>query len=104
MSEPVDTAALNAAIIGLVEAELDRQVEKWGVQLHPPLEWNAILGEEVGEVSKAILETWYQDRADTDGGVEYMRELVQVAAVAISAIRAFVIMNNLQPQLLKQKE
>lgn len=103
MSAPVDTAALNAAILGMVEAEMDRQVTKWGVQLHPPLVWNAILGEEVGEVSKAILETWHQNRDDADQGEQYLRELVQVAAVAISAIRSFVLVND--PQFVfKQKE
>ena len=42
-------------IIDEVEAEMQRQIDKWGVQEHEPLIWNAILVEEVGEVSKAIL-------------------------------------------------
>lgn len=80
---------MNAAIMLEVEAELSRQIARWGIQRHEPLLWNAILGEEVGEVNKAILETWFQGRADADGGWQYRKELIQVAAVAISAIRAF---------------
>lgn len=54
-----------------------QQEKKWGEQNHGPLKWNAILGEEFGEVSKAILEG--------DMG-NYREELLQVAAVAIAAI------------------
>lgn len=59
--------------------EREKQDKKWGVQNHDPLFWNAILGEEFGEVSKAILEE------DEDG---YREELVQVAAVAIAALES----------------
>lgn len=75
-----------------VKRELRRQIEKWGIQEHEPLVWNAILVEEVGEVSKAILETWQQP--ETHGlqaqqtADDYRKELIHVAAVAISAIRA----------------
>lgn len=56
-----------------------RQEKKWGPQNHDPLKWNAILGEEFGEVSKAILE----------GDVKnYREELIQVAAVAIAALES----------------
>lgn len=56
--------------------EMRRQDEKWGAnRILPALLWNAILGEEVGEVSKAILE---------EEGLR--EELVQVAAVALQWI------------------
>ncbi|EJB8542973.1 MazG-like family protein [Vibrio parahaemolyticus] len=56
--------------------EMVSQDEKWGADRElSSFMWNAILGEEVGEVSKAILEK------------EGLREeLVQVAAVALQWI------------------
>lgn len=68
-----------------VVSERTKQDEKWGVQNHDPLLWNAILGEEFGEVSKAILE------GDMKG---YREELIQVAAVAIAAIESLDRNNN----------
>lgn len=53
--------------------EMVRQDEKWGADRDlAPLMWNAILGEEVGEVSKAILEK---------KGLR--EEIVQVVAVGL---------------------
>lgn len=74
-----------------VQQEIARQIGKWGLQEHEPSLWNAILVEEVGEVSKAILETWFQGKDHTDNGSQYCKELIQVAAVAIAAVRAFRI-------------
>ena len=56
--------------------EMERQELTWGQQDHPDIFWLAILTEEVGEAAKAILE---------HGDVR--RELVQVAAVALSWIQ-----------------
>ena len=50
-----------------------------GTQLHDPVAWLAILGEEVGEVNRAVVEN---DRAN------YRHELIQVAATAIAAVEA----------------
>jgi len=63
-----------------VKAERERQESLWGQQNHEPLLWNAILGEEVGEVANAILE---RDPAN------YRTELIQVAAVAIAMVQSF---------------
>jgi len=63
------------AIFQEIAAELARQRELWGRQLHQPLYWNAILGEEVGEINKALVD---YDLANL------RRELIQVAAVAVS--------------------
>lgn len=60
-----------------VQAERDRQDEKWGEQNHKPPRWSVILSEEVGEVNKAILE---------EDAPNYRHELIQVAAVAILMI------------------
>lgn len=79
--------AIDENIIEDVKREMDRQIAKWGVQMHKPVVWNLILGEEVGEVAKAVLEADFQGRLYTTYD-NYRKELVQVAAVAISAIRA----------------
>jgi len=64
-----------------INKERNRQDKKWGEQNHHPLLWLAILGEEYGEACKAELET--------NGTKHNLREeLVQVAAVAVSAIES----------------
>jgi NTP pyrophosphatase (non-canonical NTP hydrolase) len=63
-----------ARVLADVGIERMRQDEKWGVQGHMADRWNTILGEEVGEVSKAINE------CDTKANLR--AELIQVAAVA----------------------
>lgn len=60
-------------ILQAIREERARQNERWGVKGHPRFMWNAILVEEIGEVSKALL---------TQGDLE--SELVQVAAVAVA--------------------
>lgn len=49
----------------------------WGEQNHPPDQWLTILGEEYGEVCRAVLD---------DDMVAYRKELIQVAAVAVAMI------------------
>ena len=57
-----------------ISKERDRQDDKWGVQDHDDEYWLAILGEEFGEVSKAIVERKHVLK----------KELIHVAAVAIA--------------------
>lgn len=70
--------------------ERQRQNEKWGEQNHSPLEWIAILTEEVGEVAKEAHEFHFGVRGTTEMIEEklkmYRKEMAQVAAVAIQAI------------------
>jgi len=63
--------------------ERERQDIKWGVQNHEPFKWLAILGEEVGEVNKACLESfdWKKETFQGKNLTEIRTELVQVAAV-----------------------
>ncbi|MBC8420263.1 MAG: hypothetical protein H8E10_16885 [Desulfobacterales bacterium] len=68
-----------ASVIKLILRERKRQDEKWGEQNNEPLRWMAILSEEVGETNKAILE---------NNIVDYVEELIQVAAVAVAALEA----------------
>lgn len=77
----------NLPLLMEVLSERIKQEKKWGIQDHSRLKWNAILGEEFGEVSKAILEN------DSDG---YRAELIQVAAVAIAAIESYDRFKNEQ--------
>nr|BDD44993.1 hypothetical protein 12 [Spirochaetaceae bacterium] len=70
-----------------VKAERRRQDEKWGAdRTHHPLEWLAILGEEVGEVNQAALEAHFTGYDRTGSWGDYRKELIQVAAVAIAMV------------------
>jgi len=74
-SRPGREANYNA--LSLVKAERARQDAKWGEQNHGPDTWIRILGEEYGEVCKAVNESDLR---------EYRNELIQVAAVAVAAV------------------
>lgn len=66
-------------VVAAINAERELQHAKWGQQDHDSYTWLAVLGEEYGELSQAILH-------DTFGGkaAGTMRdELVHVAAVAV---------------------
>jgi len=64
-----------------IKAERQHQDDKWGVQAHPinPM-WSAILSEEVGEASQALLGAIYHPNSLTRSHL--FEELIQVAAVA----------------------
>lgn len=58
---------------------------KWGVVSRPPLEWLAILGEEFGEVAEKVTKGWVPPESNFD--IEgYRTELIQLAAVCVSAV------------------
>lgn len=71
--------------ISSVREELAHQLNKWGVQNHHPQMWMNILMEEVGEASQAMMEAHFRDGKESN----YRDELIQVAAVAISAVECF---------------
>ncbi len=76
-------------ILAEVIQERARQDEKWGEQNHKPIEWCAILGEEVGEVNKAALEAHFKQYfKDNEQLANYRQELIQVAAVAVAMIES----------------
>ena len=64
-------------VISEVLTECKRHLTKWGVQNHDPDYWLGIEGEEFGEACEAL------EAGDLDA---YRTELIQVAAVAVSAI------------------
>lgn len=76
-------------IFNEIRQERQRQDAKWGEQNHKPVEWCAILGEEVGEVNKAALEAHFREYyRGTNQLANYREELIQVAAVAIAMIES----------------
>ena len=70
--------------------EHQRQLDKFGRQDHPPEMWVVILNEEVGEVCREICD------GPTDN---YEAELIQVAAVALSALENFQERRNARASL-----
>tara|TARA_B100000902_G_C27201945_1_gene859532 strand:- start:302 stop:547 length:246 start_codon:yes stop_codon:yes gene_type:complete len=66
-------------ILDLISKERDIQDQKWGEQNHDIYKWLAILGEEVGEVNKAVLESKYD---------EIINELIQIGAVSVAMIES----------------
>lgn len=83
------TAMLHA--IRCVTDERGNQLQKWGVQNHAPIEWMAILAEEVGEAAKEALEHHWAGKhypPDPDRLKRLRAELVQVAAVAVAMIES----------------
>lgn len=67
-------------ILDKIYDERVRQTNKWGIQNHDDPFWSVILGEEYGEVCRAIFE-------DDEQSVK--EELTQVAAVAVAWLEAF---------------
>lgn len=73
-----------------INNEMDRQITKFGLQNHPPEWYLTILMEEVGEAAKAALENHFGfDGIAGEKADNYLEELVQIAAVAVSAILCF---------------
>jgi hypothetical protein len=68
------------------------QDKKWGIQNHSFEEWYVILGEEYGEVGRAICEmqkNWrpFFKRKPTKAELNHYREeLIQTAAVAVAMV------------------
>ena len=72
-------------VLGSVLSERMSQDQKWGEQNHDDLYWLAILTEEVGEVAQEII-TPKQDGCFPEDRV--VKELIQVAAVAVAWVEA----------------
>jgi len=78
-------------VINDIRNEVNNQTEKWGKQSHHPEKWMNILMKEVGEASEAVLEAYpFKIKLKTKlyWLRKYRQELVQVAAVAYSAIKS----------------
>lgn len=70
--------------------ERERQEEKFpGQQTHNSLnDWIVILGEEFGEVCRAVYELGKGNRGLEDGMDDIRMECIQVAAVAVAMVEA----------------
>lgn len=82
-------------ILEQIEEERKKQDAKWGEQNHKPIEWNSILGEEIGEVSKAVVESNFMKVHNKDDMdvyeawlINYREELIQSAAVCVAMIES----------------
>lgn len=77
-----------ANVLEEVDAERQRQDEKWGEQNHVPVEWIAVLGEEFGEVCQDALKYHFGDKELLGDKYlrQYRQELIQVAAVAVAMV------------------
>lgn len=69
----------------------EREIQnlEWGKQDHSPMEWLAILGEEVGEANKAALEAHFKEHYPKGNWENYRKELIQVAAVTVAMIECY---------------
>ena len=70
----------------LVLRENQRQLDKWGVQTRSPFEWLAYITEELGELSNAISENYYQ-RCGTRGDI--VKEAIQTATLLLKIAEMF---------------
>lgn len=86
--ETIDIVLNSMNSIFDVAKEMLRQDKKWGSdRQQSDLMWNCILGEERGEVERAILER---------DGDNLRNELIQVAAVALQWVKAYDSRNGTQ--------
>lgn len=71
-----------------IHTEQARQEKLWGEQNHDDPVWLPILGEEMGEVNKAMNDIIHGTMRPVDPNVNLKEELVHVAAVAQSWLEA----------------
>lgn len=107
------------SLLGIIEEvrkERESQNEKWGEQNHTPIEWLGILSEEVGEVSREVVDHHFKYPIKTPNGnyipadedtqaermASYRKELVQVAAVAIQMVEC-LDRENKEAEIQKKK-
>lgn len=76
-------------VLSDVYQERKNQDRKWGSQRHHPLFWNVILGEERGEVERAIYEATMTQGDNSVEWDHYRTELVQLAAVTVHVIQSY---------------
>lgn len=77
-----------ASVLDDVADERQRQDEKWGISAREPLSWLAIAAEEFGEVAEKVVKGWVPPENDFDAA-GYRDELIQLAAVCVSAVECF---------------
>lgn len=76
-----------AAAFRRIEVERDRQDDEFGVQVHDPAYWFAILGKQMGQLGEAVVRLKWASEPDAAKGI-LMHETTQVAAVAVALMEA----------------
>jgi NTP pyrophosphatase (non-canonical NTP hydrolase) len=94
----IDSSKIRGIVSASVMDERERQEAKWGEQNHEPCKYLAILAEEFGEVSEAVVHLTFGDVLKLKDGTvlttvaevekHYMEELVQLAAVAQAMVES----------------
>lgn len=74
------------ALLPDVVAERERQLAKFGFQRHKLPVWTNILGEEVGELNKEVLNLEF-GQPTPEARAKARAEAVQVAAVALAIVQ-----------------
>lgn len=73
--------------IALIRMARTDQRDKWpDDDDHTPLEWLAILTEEVGEVAEVVTRDLHPEQITATDRADLINELVDVAAVAVAAV------------------
>jgi len=71
-------------LLDYVDKENERQIKKWGIQTHNSAEWNIILNEEIGELTKEMLEIHFGDWEKARKHYETaFKEAIQVSTLAL---------------------
>ena len=76
--------SINLSVLNDILVERERQDQKWGEQDHPHWVWRGILGEEMGELDKAVIELHFKDPNSYRG--QMREELIQIVAVGIAGL------------------
>ena len=94
VAEGVKATGHTKQALEMIVEERRRQVEQWGEHVsNHPYEWMSILGEEFGELCRAVNETCFQNPKEPElgGNDNIISEAVQVATVAIAIIEACLV-------------
>ncbi len=73
-------------LTGLIQGESHRQLGKWGTQAHTIFEWLTYLGEEVGEICKAVCEYEYRNGSRED----IISETIEAATLALKIAEMYI--------------
>lgn len=78
-----NTMVASDAVMAAIRNEIDRAVRKFPTWPTDPLHALAVLGEEYGELNKAVLQLTYEPHKDGSSLNEVRKEAIQTAAMAL---------------------
>ena len=73
-------------IFALIRDENKRQIQNWGIQDLNPMEWLAIIGEEYGELVKAVNEHYWREGLQS----EIVKEATQTATLCLKIAEIYL--------------